>query len=394
MKSILSLNAGSSSLKFAVFAADGGGSLDPRLSGKVEKIGSAPKLLIRASEEIIAEREWPDGADLTHEDLLDQVLTIIHDEPSVPDLVAVGHRVVHGGREHVAPVRVDEALMDDLAVLGELAPLHQPHNLAGIRALADLLPALPQIACFDTAFHQTMPEIACRLPLPRRFDEIGMRRYGFHGLSYEWIARRLREIDPQAAAGRVIAAHLGNGASMCGMNDGRSVDTTMGFSALDGLMMGTRCGSLDPGVVLYLVTRLGMCAEEVESMLYRDSGLLGVSGIASDMRSLDESEAPEAREAIAMFCWRATREAGALAASLGGLDALVFTAGIGENSAPVRETISDKLEYLGVAVDRAANRSGATVISAPSSAVKVFVIPTDEERMIAQHTLAAVMRQA
>jgi len=306
------------------------------------------------------------------------------------EVIAIGHRVVHGGTRFVAPRLVDAQLLASLEELNPLAPLHQPHNLAAIRAIAAISPGLPQVACFDTAFHHDKPEVAIRFALPRALHDQGIRRYGFHGLSYEWIARRLREIDAPLAGGRVIAAHLGNGASLCAMRDGKSIDTTMGFTALDGLMMGTRCGALDPGVVLHLQTHLGMSAGEVEALLYRQSGLLGVSGISSDMRVLSADGSDAAREAVDLFVWRAAREFGALAASLEGVDGIVFTAGIGENHAQIRALICRRLEWLGIAIDEQANAANAETISAFESRVKVLVIPTDEERMIADHTLNVV----
>jgi acetate kinase len=273
--------------------------------------------------------------------------------------------------------------------------LHEPHNVAPIRAIASARPGLPQVACFDTAFHHTMPKVATRFALPREYDDAGVRRYGFHGLSYEYVANRLREIAPEIAEGRVIAAHLGNGASLCAMRAGRSVDTTMGFSALDGLVMGTRCGDLDPGVILYLQQERGLSAKEVETLLYERSGLLGVSGgIASDMRALLASAEVWAKEAIELFVYRIAREIGALTSSLGGLDGLVFTAGIGERAPAVRELVCARLAWLGVAVDREANARNAEVISAPWSRLVVRVVPTDEEAMIVRHTLETVGRAA
>jgi acetate kinase len=300
---------------------------------------------------------------------------------------AVGHRIVHGGAAHRQPVRLDEALLTELHALVPLAPLHQPHNLAAIRAIAKLRPDLPQVACFDTAFHHDKPMVASRLALPRALHDLGIRRYGFHGLSYEYVARRLAGIDPALAGGRVVAAHLGNGASLCAMKGGRSVDTTMGFTALDGLMMGTRCGSLDPGVVLHLQSQMGMTVPEIEELLYQKAGLLGVSGMSSDMRMLIASDRPEAVEAVELFTWRAAREIGALVSSLGGVDGIVFTAGIGENSPEIRSRICQRLEWLGLEVNEPANAAGDVRISMPGSPVTVLVICTDEERMIACHTL-------
>jgi acetate kinase len=297
---------------------------------------------------------------------------------------------VHGGTRFAAPVRIDAEILAALDALCPLAPLHQPHNIAAIRAMGAIQPDVPQVACFDTGFHQAMPPLATRFGLPRALHDEGVRRYGFHGLSYDFISRRLRVIDPELAAGRVIVAHLGNGASMCAIENGRSIDTTMGFTALDGLMMGTRSGNLDPGVVLYLIQQKGMSAQAVEALLYKQSGLLGVSGISSDMQALEESNAPEAEEAKALFAYRAGREAAALVSSLGGLDGFVFTAGIGEHDAAMRARICTRLGWLGVVLDAAANAAHAGVISAAGSTVPVRVIPTDEERMIALHTIATL----
>ncbi len=391
MKAVVSLNSGSSSIKFALFTLDPEGRPQLSAGGKIEKIGIAPSLNARLVDgTVLVEREWRDGAGLTHADLLQDLFGWAIDHLEGREVIAIGHRVVHGGTRFVAPRMVDADLLDSLEELNPLAPLHQPHNLAAIHAIAAISPGLPQVACFDTAFHHGRPGVTTRFALPRTLHDQGIRRYGFHGLSYEWIARRLREIDAALAGGRVIAAHLGNGASLCAMRDGRSVDTTMGFTALDGLMMGTRCGALDPGVVLHLQTQLGMSASEVEALLYRESGLLGVSGVSSDMRVLTEDGSAAAREAVELFVWRTAREFGGLAASLGGVDGLVFTAGIGENHAQVRSLVCQRLEWLGIAIDDEANVTNAQTISAPESRVKVLVIPTDEERMIAEHTLTVL----
>ncbi|WP_454884221.1 acetate/propionate family kinase [Sphingomonas oryzagri] len=386
MGEILCLNAGSSSLKFALFRADAGGEPTPLAAGKIENIGLAPHLIVRdAGGGAITEQRWTKDDKATHETLLEDLLGRI--ETSVgEDLVGVGHRVVHGGPDRFAPARVDDALLAELDGLCPLAPLHQPHNLAAVRAVARLRPALPQIACFDTGFHHGQPAVATRLALPRALTTEGVRRYGFHGISYEYIARRLRELDGPATGGRTIAAHLGNGASLCAMDKGRSIDTTMGFTALDGLVMGTRCGTLDPGAVLYLFQEKGMTPEQVEHLLYNESGLLGVSGISSDMRALLASDDERAGEAIDLFVWQIARQTGALAASLGGLDSFVFTAGIGENAPEVRARVAARLGWLGVEIDEEANRRGEPVISTTSSRIVVRLIPTDEERMIAIHT--------
>ena len=390
MKAVVSLNSGSSSIKFALYTLGNPDSLTLSASGKIEKIGIAPALRIRSVEgEVLIDRDWPDGASLTHADLLEDLFAWATDHLGDRQVVAIGHRVVHGGTRFAAPQRVDAVLLDALEALCPLAPLHQPHNLAAIRAIARINPDLPQVVCFDTAFHHDRPMVASRLAIPRFLHDQGIRRYGFHGLSYEYIARRLGKIDPALAGGRVIAAHLGNGASLCAMQSGRSIDTTMGFTALDGLVMGTRCGSIDPGVVLHLQSQLSMPVAEVEDLLYRKSGLLGVSNISSDMRALSEDGSVEAEEAIDLFCWRVAREAGGLISSLGGLDAFVFTAGIGENHADVRRRICTRLAWAGLEIDDDANADNALRISrAGESRIDVLVIPTDEERMIALHTLA------
>jgi len=389
-RALISLNAGSSSLKFAVFATTDEGP-ERIAAGKLEGIGTAPRLVVRdANGSSMADRAWPQGAALTHEALLQDLFGWITAHLGGHEIVAVGHRVVHGGTRYAKPIVLDEDVMAALEGLCALAPLHQPHNLAAIRAVRAVAPRLPQVACFDTAFHRTLPAAATRFALPRAWHDEGVRRYGFHGLSYEYLARRLRELDPALAQGRVIAAHLGNGASLCAMRDGASVDTTMGFTALDGLVMGTRCGALDPGAVLHLIARRGMSAPQVEKLLYAGSGLLGVSGVSNDMRALHLSPDPRAREAIELFVWRAAREIGALAAALHGLDGVVFSAGIGENDPAIRAMICNRLTWLGVDIDNDANTQNAPLISHPNSRIIVRVIPTDEERMIALHVIEAL----
>jgi acetate kinase len=309
------------------------------------------------------------------------------------EVTAVGHRVVHGGTLFSGPVRVDAAVLAELTKLDPLAPLHQPHNLAGIRTLAELEPNLPQVACFDTAFHRHLPELAQRFALPREYHDSGIRRYGFHGLSYEYIAEVLpRIVGPDLAGGRVLVAHLGNGASLCALHDGRSVDTSMGFTALDGLPMGTRCGNLDPGVVLYLQGVRGMSTDQVADLLYYHSGLLGVSGISSDMRELLASDQPSAREAVDLFVYRINRQLGALTAAMGGMDALVFTGGIGEHAAPIRGRVCELATWAGIRLDAEANKKHGPRISAAASTVSVWVIPTNEEWMIARHTCRVLDR--
>lgn len=386
-QAILSLNAGSSSIKFALYNVADIDSGERLSHGQIEGIGSAPHFVARGGDgAVLTEYRWPSGADLAHEALLAPLLTWITSHLGATSLAAVGHRIVHGGETYAQPVLLTDAIMADLDQLVPLAPLHQPHNLAAVRALNKLRPGLPQVACFDTAFHHSMEPTASRLTLPRRYAAEGMRRYGFHGLSYEYIAAHLRQQAPTLASGRVIAAHLGNGASLCGMHDGHSVDTTMGFTALDGLMMGTRCGSIDPGALLYLQQEHGMSAAEVEHLLYHDSGLLGVSGISNDMRTLLASDDAHAREAVDLFVFRLAREAGGLVSSLGGLDGLVFSAGIGQHAPAIRAAVCARLAWLGIQFDDAANATNAALISTPDSRVQVRVIAADEEVMIASHT--------
>jgi acetate kinase len=389
MRAILSLNAGSSSLKFALTGVRAGDVLATIATGKIEGIGASPHLIVRdAKGVVLTEQRWPADTGMAHEAFLGALFDWIEVHLDGKRLIGVGHRVVHGGVAFTAPVLVTKAILQQLEALSPLAPLHQPHNIAAIRAAQAVRPGIPQVACFDTAFHQSLPPVATRFAIPRALHDEGVRRYGFHGLSYEYIARRLEEIDPNMARGRIVAAHLGNGASLCAMQCGRSLDTTMGFTALDGLVMGTRCGTLDAGVVLYMLEHKQMSPVDVEHMLYDRSGLLGVSGISSDMRDLLDNSEITAREAIDLFVYRIARETAALAGALGGLDGFIFTAGIGENAAAVRATVCGRLTWLGIELDEDANEAGAPVISTPSSRVRVRVLPTDEERMIAIHTLA------
>ena len=386
---ILVLNAGSSSLKFTGYLLGAGDALAPAVSGSLEELQGRARFRAKdAAGDTLAERAWPEDAPPGHAGALDFLLGWLQEQAGDARLAAVGHRVVHGGTAYAAPVRVDATVLGALAGLVPLAPLHQPHNLLPIRVLAERRPGLPQVACFDTAFHRTAPALAQAFALPPAITERGVRRYGFHGLSYEYVAAALPGIDPRAAGGRTVVLHLGNGASMCALQGGRSVATTMGFTAVAGLPMGTRCGDLDPGVVLYLVQELGMDAAAVESLLYRESGLLGVSGVSSDMRELLASREPRARLAVDLFVYRIGRELGSLAAALGGLDAIVFTAGIGERAAPVREAVCRQAAWLGVELDPAANAAGGPRIAAASSRVAAWVVPTDEELMIARHTRA------
>jgi len=382
------LNAGSSSIKFSLFADDRD-ELALVAGGQMAAIHTSPQFVARdATGAKVAEKRWPAQTKLGHEAALAHIvdwLKSTHGERH--RLAAVGHRVVHGGAEHAAPVRVDAAIVAQLERLIPLAPLHQPHNLAPIRALLERSPALPQVACFDTAMHRSNPAMAQMFALPAELTEAGVRRYGFHGLSYEYIASMLPQFDPRAAQGKTVVLHLGNGASMCALQSGRSVASTMGFTAVDGLPMGTRSGALDPGVILYLMDERGMDARAVEKLIYQQSGLLGVSGVSSDMRELLESDAPRARLAVDLFVYRIGRELGSLAAALGGLDALVFTAGIGEHAAPVRQAIVRHAAWLGVELDVEANRTGGPRISTHGSRVSAWVIPTNEELMIARQTL-------
>jgi acetate kinase len=386
---ILTINAGSSSIKFALYALDGELARRPFLSGQIDGIGAEAKLVVRdGNGRRIVEQPLPRG--IGHAAAFDALLGWIEGHPqNSRRIVAVGHRVVHGGERYSQPVRLDDLTVAALEQFIALAPLHQPHNLNGVKALSQRLPDVPQIACFDTAFHRTQPHLAQLFALPRAITAEGVRRYGFHGLSYEYIARVLPEHTVKAG-GRVIVAHLGNGASLCAMVGGKSQATSMGFTAIDGLMMGTRTGTLDPGVVLYLMQQKGMDAKSLETLLYKESGLLGVSGISQDMRTLLTSDRPEAAEAVDLFCYRIVREIGALTACIGGLDALVFTGGIGEHAGEVRRRVCTRLNWLGAALDETANAGNARHIGRADAAVDLLVIPTDEEWMIAQHTHALI----
>jgi len=382
------VNAGSSSVKFSLFLRRGD-ALDLRLRGQFESLSGKPRFVAKdAAGRTVVERTWDEGARLGHAGALAHLVEFLRGHGEGARLIGVGHRVVHGGLEYAEPVRLDETVLVKLDKYVPLAPLHQPHNLAAIRALAARAPDLPQIACFDTAFHRTNPELAQMFALPYALHEAGVRRYGFHGLSYEYIASRLPSVDEKAATGRTVVLHLGNGASMCALSSGRSVASTMGFTAVDGLPMGTRAGSLDPGVVLYLIDERGMDTRAVEKLLYQQSGLLGVSGIASDMRTLLASDSPRARLAIDLFVYRIGRELGSLAAALGGVDAIVFTAGVGENSAEIRARVCRAARWLGVELDDAANAVGGPRISTATSRVAAWTIATNEELMIARHTEA------
>ncbi|MFL5256834.1 MAG: acetate/propionate family kinase [Rhodopila sp.] len=386
---ILAINAGSSSVKFAVAEA-GDHAVTTLVKGKLTRLDQAPHFTATTDAgEVIADTFWePTGG--RQEILFGKLVDWLDDHLDGHTLLAAGHRVVHGGTRFTAPVVVTPRVLDDLADLIPLAPLHQPHNLGAIRAMAAAHPHLPQVACFDTAFHAGHSDAATRFALPRALHEDGVRRYGFHGLSYEFIARQLARVAPDLARGRVVVAHLGNGASLCAMFNGRSIDSTMGFTALDGLPMGTRTGSIDAGVILYLLEQ-GMGHETLQHLLYEQSGLLGMSGgIGSDMRALLASDRLEAAQAVDYFVYRAVRNIGAMAACLGGLDGLVFTAGIGERSAEIRARIGRGCAWLGIDIDPAANTRGAGCISSAMSRAAAWVIPTDEEQMIALHAIEAL----
>jgi acetate kinase len=389
MGAILVVNAGSSSVKFALFEPVAA-TPTPNLIGKgrVAKVGDHVELVVKGANGTLLEKQQLASASSSFD--YDQAMTLmmawLANHESGPQVAAVGHRVVHGGQTYVNPVLLNADIQRELEAHVPLAPLHQPHNLKAIRILGEHLPGVPHIACFDTAFHSTQPATAQAFALPRELTEAGVRRYGFHGLSYEYIATQLPRVLGEQAGGRVIVAHLGNGASLCAIRHGKSVASTMGFSALDGLMMGTRCGMLDAGVVLYLLQQLKMSPQEVTDLLYNRSGLLGVSGISSDMQVLLQSDDRRAAEAIALFVHRIVCDIGSLAAAMGGVDALVFTAGIGQHAAPIRARICEGCEWLGARIDQNANSGGHEKIHAVSSAISLAVIPTDEELMIAVHT--------
>ncbi|PWS36074.1 acetate kinase [Falsiroseomonas bella] len=376
------VNAGSSSLKFSLYEGDA-----LLLAGQVDGIGVRPGLKARdGAGAALAVPDLAAAPPATPAEALLALLPWLRERLEGRPLLALGHRVVHGGPKHDRPCRVTPELLDELATLSPLAPLHQPHNLSPIRAAMERAPGVPQVACFDTAFHRTIPEVAQVFALPHEMTARGIRRYGFHGLSYEYIASVLPRLAPKLAQGRVVVAHLGNGASLCALQSGRSVATTMGFSALDGLPMGTRCGELDPAVVLHLMREDGLDIAGVEALLYRRSGMLGLSGLSSDFRDLLDSDEPRARFAIEVFIYRVARGIGSLAAALGGLDGIVFTAGVGENAAPIRAAVCEASRWLGVDLDIAANAAKAERISHDGSRVAVHVIPTDENLMIARHT--------
>ena len=381
---ILVLNSGSSSIKFTLYSG-----ISAQLKGQISGLGAEPHIALSSKvsgkriDRLLTVEEGQ-----CHESALAALLPVLEEELGGRHVDAVGHRVVHGGVAHAAPVRITEEVIQDLKALEPLAPLHQPHNLAGIVAARSAFPEALQIACFDTAFHRSHPWVNDTFALPRPLYDEGVRRYGFHGLSYEYICAYLKRTLPDAFSGRLVVAHLGNGASMCAIRDGQSIGSTMGFTALDGLPMGTRCGQLDPGVVLYLLTTKGMSADDVSDLLYKSSGLKGLSGISQDMRTLSESDDPRAAEAIDYFVFRIRRELGAMAAVLGGLDTVVFTGGIGENAVSIRQKVCADQGWLGLAIDAERNQAGTEEISADESKVRVLVIATDEEEMIRRHSEA------
>ena len=391
MSSIAVINAGSSSIKFAVFHTTSAPSLHFR--GLIEGIGGTPKASLWDPQGCLLLEERFDDKEFDHAAATQAMMQIGAKALDGRDILAVGHRVVHGGAEYSTPLLLTDQIIEKLATLIPLAPLHQPHNLAPIRAIRKSRPNLPQVACFDTAFHRHQPAIAQAFAIPREYSDVGIRRYGFHGISYAYVSRQVKVVAPEIADGRLIIAHLGNGASLCAVKGGRSIASTMGFTAVDGLMMGTRCGALDPGVLIHVINQYGLNARDLEDLIYRKSGLLGVSQISSDMRTLRASSEPFAKEAIDLFVYRIVREIGSLVAALGGLDAIVFTAGIGENDAATRADIIRGCAWLGLMLDETANRQAATRISADGSAMAAFVVPTNEELEIAMRTFDITRQQ-
>lgn len=394
METILVVNSGSSSVKFQVFGTDGVSALERLIKGQVSGIGTMPRLLARdADGKVMIDRTF-EAAQISDVSVAIQAAGAWLREHLNIAPIAVGHRIVHGGPDYDRPIMIDDDVLAVLEKLVCLAPLHQPNNLAPIRSIRARFPDLSQIGCFDTAFHRTHSVLADHYAIPEQYYLDGVRRYGFHGLSYEYIADRLTRVAPDVAMKKIVVAHLGSGASMCALSDGRSVDSSMGFTALDGVPMGTRPGQLDPGVVLYLIEQRGMSPAAVQHMLYHDCGLKGLSGISNDVRDLEASDDPRAAFALDYFAYRVGLHAGMLAAALGGIDAFVFTAGIGENSASMRARVGEKLKWLGVDIDSAANAAHAELISRPESRVRVYRITTDEEMMIARHTLAYLLQRS
>ena len=388
IEAILVLNAGSSSIKFSVFLAHGT-EIDLTLRGQLEGLFTSPHFIAKKADgSVVSEKSWGDGVKLGHEGAVEHLRGFLREHRGGVNLAGFGHRVGHGGPKYSRPVRVDAQVLAELEQLVQLAPLHQPHNLAPIRMALQRMPDVPQVACFDTGFHHTNPQVAQIYALPSSVTDGAVRRYGFHGLSYEYIASVLPKRIPQAAAGKTVVLHLGSGSSMCALAACKSITSTMGFSPLDGLPMGTRCGALDPGVILYLLDQKKMDVHSIEKLLYSQSGLLGVSGISSDVRDLLESKEPRAKLALDLYVYRIGRELGSLAAALGGLDAIVFTAGVGENAVLIRERVCRDARWLGVELDEAANKKGGPCITTSSSRVSAWVLPTNEELMIARHTLS------
>lgn len=388
------LNAGSSSIKFSIFVADGD-ELTLHLRGQIEGLFTAPKFVAKdGGGSVVAERAWGEGTRLGHDGGIQHLFEYLRKELAQHRLIGVGHRVVHGGMQYAGPVRIDANVLQALERLVPMMPLHQPHNLAPIRAIMERRPELGQVACFDTSFHHSNPPVSRLFGLPYEFAEAGIRRYGFHGLSYEYIASVIPTFDAAAAAGRTIVLHLGSGSSMCAMLGGRSMANSMGFTGVDGLVMGTRSGSLDPGVLLFLMDQRKMDARAIEKLIYQQSGLLGISGVSSDMRTLLASDEPRAKLAVDLFVYRIGRELGSLVAALGGLDAMVFTGGIGEHAAAIRSRVCRDANWAGVRIDDAANAAGGPRISATNSVVSTWVVPTNEELVIARHTRQLVTDRA
>lgn len=387
------LNAGSSSLKFSIFEIVDEQSLALRITGQIEGLGRSPRFVAKNEKgDLLEDRHWENAGSIDHQFLFGYLVGWATGQIRNSEVRGVGHRVVHGGLEFDAPVVIDDRVVETLEGLCPLAPLHLPYNLSYIKTARVMNPQTPQVACFDTAFHRDHPKMADLFALPREYYEEGIRRYGFHGLSYEYMARILPEVAAEIASGRVIVGHFGSGVSMCALENGCSIDSTMGFTALDGLVMGTRSGALDAGVVLHLIREKNMTAADVEKLLYGKCGLLGLSGISNDMRDLESSSDPNAKESIDFFVYRASQGLGAMAAAMGGVDGIVFTAGIGENSAAIRAAICRAARWMGVELDEAANEAGGPRISTADSAVSAWVIPTDEEKMMALHTLDLVSK--
>jgi acetate kinase len=391
---ILVVNAGSSSIKFQLFSIGPGDQLQRRLKGQIEGIGVHPHLVAKGADGAsLIDKTWPAAEVGDVPAALGKLVEFLRAEiGTLP--IAVGHRVVHGGPDYSAPILIEASVVERLEAFAPLAPLHQPNNLGPIRILLQRQRQLPQVACFDTGFHRGHPDIADRYALPDEFYQEGVRRYGFHGLSYEYIASQLPKVAPDIAKGRVVVAHLGSGGSMCAIHAGKSIESTMGFTALDGLPMGTRPGQLDAGIVLYLITEKGMNVSEIEHLFYQDSGLKGLSGISNDVRDLLASSAARAKFALEYFVYRVSLFTGMLAAAMCGIDGLVFTAGVGENAPTIREAVAKRLAWLGLELDPAANAKGTGRISAPGSRIACYIIPTDEELMIARHTLKVLRAQA